>query len=788
MYDFDWDAQTGAYILKTNMPSYNREIRPVYTKELDLFGFDKYWHYDASQNDAPYMWADANTYWYRGTKVATLHKASANCPPEIELNEEISGELIPVDMNSFIQKNEFILEILAKDTIQDIYNTYMQYKSKVDIFYVAFSGGKDSIVVLDLVKRALKSSEFKVVFGDTQMEFFDTYVLMEKVKKYCEENDIEYIHAISPMNSTDAWELFGPPAHSQRWCCSVLKSTPQIIALRKLMNKCDFRGMGITGVRGEESVSRSNYEKLSFGEKVKGQYSYHPILDWNAAEVFLYIFAHQLFFNEAYKKGNNRVGCLICPMTSERSLFVRNKCYACETNISHGTDVFNKIIEKTSNKAQINKETLLDFMKNAGWKARKSGQELSIARPIYKDEYANNELTITIESTCEDYREWFKTIGSLIDINSKECNIRYNDEIYTIKIKKSSDKTVFKCRTPSTKFSIQFMSYLKNAVKKTAYCVQCHACEANCPFGYIHMSNGNISIDDRCIHCHCCHQFTNGCLRADSLRLPIGEKRVSGNKGINRYNSFGFENSWIVNYFKLKDNLWASELEPGNKKTAALRNFLFDAGITNSKKEFQPFGEIIDSLGLNTITSWALIMCNLAYSGGLNWWIKNITPDITYTPEHIKALLMNSVTPDSSKHIADAFKNIFISNSILGKDLGIGVCDYTLKKDMRTLNSIYRTKWLSPDARVILYSLYKFAEACGDYYQFTLARLLDHSIESDGVSPTQIFCLTKEDMEPMLKGLAINYPEFISASFTHDLDNIKLNPDKSSSDVLALFK
>ena len=149
---------------------------------------------------------------------------------------------------------------------------------------------------------------------------------------------------------------------------------------------------------------------------------------------------------------------------------------------------------------------------------------------------------------------------------------------------------------------------------------------------------------------------------------------------------------------------------------------------------------------------------------------------------------MNNLTPSSSDHVADAFKNMFISNPILGKDLGIGVCDYTLKKDKRTLNTVYRTKWLQPDARVILYSLYKFAEACGDYYQFTLARLLDHSIESDGVSPTQIFCLDKSDMEPMLKGLAVTYPEFISASFTLDLDNIKLNPNRSSADVLELFK
>ena len=83
--------------------------------------------------------------------------------------------------------------------------------------------------------------------------------------------------------------------------------------------------------------------------------------------------------------------------------------------------------------------------------------------------------------------------------------------------------------------------------------------------------------------------------------------------------------------------------------------------------------------------------------------------------------------------------------------------------------------------------MYKFAEACGDYYHFTLSRLLNHEIDSDGVSPTQIFGLEREQMEQLLNGLAINYPDFINVSFTHDLDNITLRKEKTSKDVLSLF-
>ena len=83
--------------------------------------------------------------------------------------------------------------------------------------------------------------------------------------------------------------------------------------------------------------------------------------------------------------------------------------------------------------------------------------------------------------------------------------------------------------------------------------------------------------------------------------------------------------------------------------------------------------------------------------------------------------------------------------------------------------------------------IYKFAEACGEYFQFSLETLLDDSIERDGVSPSRIFGLDKDTMVRILNGLSINYPEFISASFTLDLDNITLRDDKTSADVLFLL-
>ena len=88
---------------------------------------------------------------------------------------------------------------------------------------------------------------------------------------------------------------------------------------------------------------------------------------------------------------------------------------------------------------------------------------------------------------------------------------------------------------------------------------------------------------------------------------------------------------------------------------------------------------------------------------------------------------------------------------------------------------------------MVLFGLYKFAEACEGYYEFTLSRLMDFGVESAGLSPAEIFGLTHEEMEQTLNGLARNFPEFVSYTSTHDLEVIRLADDKKSADVLSLF-
>lgn len=786
MYSYTWDAETGGLLLNNSPLQFSKEPRPVYYKELDILGFDKYWKYD--RNDSfPYMWAEANNYFYRGRLVAKTKGGSLYVAPEIIIVEEPEANGAPlrfVDIPAMVEKNRNLLEKLEQDTIKKIYNTYIDYKTKVDVFYVAFSGGKDSIVALDLVQRALPHNSMKVLFGDTEMEFPDTYRVVEQIKEQCVNNGIEFLRSKCEFEPEYTWTRFGPPAQTMRWCCSVHKTAPQIILLREYTNNPHFRGMAFTGIRGDESASRSEYDDVSLGEKIRGQYSCHPILEWNSAELFLYIYERNLIINDAYKKGNSRAGCLVCPLATSKNMFFKEQSYSKSLAGERTTTTFNDIILKTTAKELSNSDAVNEFMNIGGWKARRSGKELSFAKELCTENYEKGILSIHLFHQSTDWREWIKTVGDVIFLENGNVEICYKDKIYHIAINSVNSEIVFSTNIGSnTKNDIYFMSALKTALRKSAYCIGCRVCEANCPNGFIHMSNGNVRVDDHCVKCKKCHEVFHGCLVANSMRLPKGEKKMGS---IDRYGNMGVEYSWVIEYFKKKDEFWDSPHSLGTNRIKNLKAFLSDSGLT-SKGKFSQFGELIDQIGIETEVAWALLACNLAYTSEFNWWIKNITFAYTYTPEEIALMLDDSMSQNTRSHIVSAFKNIFISNKVLGNEIGMGKCEYEIKKEKRHWNNVVRVSWDNPNPIVVLYGLYKFAEACGGYYQFTLSRLLDFDAESNGVSPAQIFGLDRAVMEKILTGLSINHPDFITAQFNLDLDTVTLNADKLSADVLALF-
>lgn len=761
MYSYTYDRETGGILLNSSPTGFSKEPRPVYAAELDVLGFDRYWNYDR-QTEVPYMWAEANSYWYRGRLVAKLKGGNLYTAPEIIIPADESGipiapepngsALRPIDIAAMVEANREMLEIIEQTTVKKILAVYEKYKHRLDLFHVAFSGGKDSIVLLDLVKKALPKGSFVVIFGDTGMEFPDTYDVVEQTRRECEQDEIPFYVAKSHLEPKQSWELFGPPSRVLRWCCSVHKSTPQTLKLREITGKNDYTGLDFVGVRAAESATRSEYKYENYSKKQKGQFNHNSILEWTSAEVWLHIYANNIAINQAYKKGNARAGCIFCPMSSDISSYMRRRNYTAEV------DKYVQIIKDTNGwdrHSTIDTET---YITNGGWDNRRSGRGIHGNFLRYRESTKDGVVAIELISPTSDWREWIKTV--------EDTGLKYTAEA-------TEQGWLIRMSESALKESPASGRIVRQALRKAAYCSSCRVCETNCKNGRISFTAGKVRIFD-CLHCLECHDLPGGCLMYDSRKMPQGEKKM---KAINCFDDHAPKSPWLTSFFNHKQAFFENHSLGPNQFTK-FKRFLRDANLT-AKIPYTAFAELISQIGWETDTAQGLILVNLvAENPQMEWYVRNLNFGIVYSRKTIEEMLLAvDVKEKAANSVAKSFKRIV--ETPLGTTLHFGY--------VTNDGELVRSKCSVSDPRVVLYGLFRFAEKCNDYKEFTLATLLNDSIDRDGLSPSRIFGLDREDMIPLLLGLTAKYPQFILASFTHDLEKITLAEDKTSSDVLDLF-
>ena len=763
MYSYTFDKETGGLLLNSTPTNFSKEPRPVYASEMILLGFGKYWQFD-EQNDVPYMWAESNTYIYRGVAIAKIKGGDLYHAPDlmpitdehgvILFGKQNGTRLLPIDIDEMCEKNKEILSFMEDATVKLIVKEYEKYKAKLDIFHVAFSGGKDSAVLLDLVRKALPKGSFVVIFGDTGMEFPDTYASVQYTKRICEAEGTPFYIARSHFDPHESWQKFGPPARVLRWCCSVHKSTPQTLKLREITGKNYYTGLDFVGVRAHESLARSKYEYENFGKKQKGQYSYNPILEWTSAEIWLYIFANDLYINEAYKKGNSRAGCLLCPMSGGSSDYMRRACYRTEV------DEYIKLI-LDSNAWESSAKDMETYLTSGGWISRRSGRGIKDNKLKYRESNKNGKISIVIDSNNNDCLEWIKTVG--LDANLYNVEKISNGWVFTI------DEDLF-IKQPSTG------KYFRQALKKAAYCIGCKVCETNCKRGCLHFDqNGHVQITN-CTQCHECHDIPAGCLVYNSLKIPQGERKM---KTINCFDDHAPKQDWLIAFFDKKNDFFL-ENSLGPNMFTHFKRFLRDAELITDNK-FSDFAELISRIGWDTETGLGLILVNLVYNNAqFDWYVRQMDVGFYYNTNYLKEILLaNDIKEKAANSILKSFRRII--ETAFGYVLNFG---YVSDKDMA------RLKCKITDNRVILYALYRFIEKCSieSNCEFHLDFLMDEVTERDGVSPARLFGIyDDEEWKSILLGLAARYPSFIGATFTNDLKTISFK-GKSSADVLDLFK
>jgi phosphoadenosine phosphosulfate reductase len=188
-------------------------------------------------------------------------------------------------------------------------------------YYLAFSGGKDSVVIKALADMA--GVKYDAHYSITTVDPPD---LIYFVREH--HADVEFEKPEITM-----WRLIPkckvPPTRKIRYCCDHLKETG---------------GVGrfvVTGVRWAESSKRKNNraglelnsrkgkhllddpdnpanELMARTCPTKGKHILNPIIDWDDEEVWEFIHRYNVPYCKLYDEGFKRLGCIGCPLSSHQ--------------------------------------------------------------------------------------------------------------------------------------------------------------------------------------------------------------------------------------------------------------------------------------------------------------------------------------------------------------------------------------------------------------------------------------------------------------------------------------
>jgi len=175
------------------------------------------------------------------------------------------------------------------------------------IVEISYSGGKDSDVILELVRMA--GIRYRAIYKNTTIDPPGTI-------RHCYENGVEIVRP--KWNFAEVIQHKGYPNRLRRFCCAKLKEY-------KILD------CSIQGIRRSESTKRAKRYKEPqicrlYGSKKNRVSVFLPILEWTDADVAQFVKERGIKCHPLYYDANGnfcptrRLGCMGCPQKSDNGL------------------------------------------------------------------------------------------------------------------------------------------------------------------------------------------------------------------------------------------------------------------------------------------------------------------------------------------------------------------------------------------------------------------------------------------------------------------------------------
>jgi phosphoadenosine phosphosulfate reductase len=319
----------------------------------------------------------------------------------------------------------------------------------------------------------------------------------------------------------------GPPSRIHRWCCVLFKTNPFSEYLSYLVSNSKY--IAYTGIRKDESINRSNYNRIMDTSKIGGQISVYPIFNWSELEEWLYIISEQIPINRDYYRGFRRVGCAICPFNSSWSEIVTRYYYP---NINNQ---FRKILQTYA--VKLGKHNLEEYITSNAWKCRAGGRGLDFSNSKLRrllpgeDNIVNYKLT---KPLYPDFISYIKPLGIIQEImledKEKVFIIKKNDTNILFQISLKENTYDLQIAYSNKEVMTEYLPRLEKQLIKYQNCIFCGYCSAVCPTGAIYQYENSYSINEmKCSHCLKCVNIAHGsgCIIAKSITTSGGRVNVN---------------------------------------------------------------------------------------------------------------------------------------------------------------------------------------------------------------------------------------------------------------------